>query len=52
MHEKNKNSKKAGKKQFLMRKQQRDPQRDRLDILDVCFDKDGGLVWILESKFQ
>ena len=52
MHENNKNSKKVGKKQFLIRKQLRDSQWDRLVILDVCFDKDGGLFWILGSKFQ
>ena len=52
MHENDKNSKKVGKKQFLIRKQQRDPQWDRLVILDACFDKDGGLVRILGSKFQ
>ena len=47
MQENNKNSKKVGKMQFLTRKQQRDPQWDRLVILDACFDKDEGLVWIL-----
>ena len=47
MKENDKNRKQIGKKQFLMRKQQRDPQRDQLVFLDVCFDKDGGLVWIL-----
>ena len=52
MQENDKNRKKIGKKQFLVRKKQRDPQRDRLVILDVCFDKDGGLVWILGSKSQ
>ena len=52
MHENDKNSKKVGKKQFLIRKQQRDPQWDELVILYACFDKDEGLVWILGSKFQ
>ena len=52
MQENNKNSKKIGKKQFLIRKQQIDPQRDQLVILDVWFDKDRGLVWILGSKSQ
>ena len=52
MQENDKNSKKIGKKQFSIRKQQRDPQQDRLVILDVCFDKDEGLFWILGSKFQ
>ena len=51
MQENDKNSKKNGKKQFLKRKYYRDPQWDRLVILDACFDKDGGLVWILGSKF-
>ena len=51
MHENDKNSKKVGKKQILIGKQQRDPQWDRLVILDACFDKDEGLVWILRSKF-
>ena len=44
MHKNDKNSKKFGKKQFLIRKYQRHPQRDRLVILDACFDKDIGLV--------
>ena len=52
MLENDKNSKKVGKKQFLIRKQQRDPKWDRLVILDACFNKDGGLVWILGSKSQ
>ena len=52
MQENNKNSKKIGKNQFLIKKQQKDPQRNRLVILDECFDKDGGLVWILGSKSQ
>ena len=39
--------KKIGKKEFLARKKERDPQRDRLVIVDACLDKDGGLVWIL-----
>ena len=52
IQENDKNSKKIGKKEFLIRKQQRDPQWDRLVILDACFDKDGGLVWILGSKSQ
>ena len=52
MHENDKNSEKVGKKQFLIRKYQRDPQRDQLVILNVCFDKDVGLVWILGSKSQ
>ena len=52
MHENDKNSKKVGKKKSLTRKQQRDPQWDRLVILYSCFDKDIGLVWILGSKSQ
>ena len=52
IQENEKNSKKIGKKEFLIRKQWRDPQWDRLVILDACFDKDGGLVWILGSKSQ
>ena len=52
VQENDKNSKKISKKQFLIRKQQRDPQCDQLVILDACFDKDGGLVWILGSKSQ
>ena len=52
MNENNKNNKKVGKKRFLIRKQQRDPQWDRLVILDACFDKDGDLVWILGSTSQ
>ena len=50
MKESDKNSKKIGKKPFLIRKQQRDPQWDELVILYACFDKDVGLVWILGSK--
>ena len=42
MHENDKNSKKVGKKQSLTKKQQRDPQGDRLVILYACFDKDIG----------
>ena len=52
MNENDKNSKKVGKKQFLIRKQQRDPQQDELVVLYACFDKDAGLVWILGSKSQ
>ena len=52
MQENDKNDKKIDKYTFVNKKQQRDPQRDRLVILDVCFDKDGGLVWILGSKSQ
>ena len=50
MQENDKNSKKVGKKQFLTRKLQRDPQWDRLVILYACLDKDVGLVWIFGSK--
>ena len=35
IQENDKNSKKIGKKEFLIRKQQRDPQWDRLVILDA-----------------
>ena len=52
MHENDKTSTKVGKKQLLIRKYQRDPQRDLLVILYACFEKDVGLVWILGSKFQ
>ena len=52
MNENDKNSKKIGKKQFLIRKLQRDPQWDQLVILYACFDKDVGLVWILGFKSQ
>ena len=52
MLENDKNSKKVGKKQFLIRKQQRDPQWVQLVILYACFDKDVGLVQILGSKSQ
>ena len=52
MHENDKNSKKVGKKQFLIRKYQRDPQWDQLVILYACFQKEVGLVRILESKSQ
>ena len=52
MHKNDRNSKKVSKKQFLIRKQQRDPQWDELVILYACFDKDVGLVWILGSKSQ
>ena len=44
MHENDKNSKKVGKKQFLIRKYSRDPQRDQLVILYACFENDVGLV--------
>ena len=44
MHENYKNSKKFGKKQFLIRKYHRHPQQDRLVILDACFEKDIGLA--------
>ena len=50
MDENDKNSKKVGKKQFLIRKCQRDPQRDQLVILYACFEKDVGLVWIFGFK--
>ena len=50
MHENDKNSKKVGKKQFLIRKYSRNPQRDQLVILYACFEKDVGLVWILGFK--
>ena len=47
MHENDNSSKKVDKKQFLIRKLQRDSQWDQLVILYACFDKDVGLVWIL-----
>ena len=52
MHENDKNSEKVVKKQFLIRKYQRNPQREQLLILYACFEKDVGLVWILGSKSQ
>ena len=52
MHENDKNSEKVVKKQFFIRKYQRDPQWDQLVILYACFKKDVGLVWILGSKSQ
>ena len=52
MHENDKNCKNVGKMQFLIRKQQRDPQWDELVILYAYFDKDVGLVWSLGSKSQ
>ena len=45
-----KNCKNIGKNEFLIRKQQRDPQTGRVITVDACFDKDPGQVQIFGSK--
>ena len=45
-----KNCKNIGKNEFLMRKQQRDPQTGRVITLDPCFGKDAGQVQSVGSK--
>ena len=36
--------------QFLIRKQWRDPRRNRVTTLDAYIDKDLGLVWFLDPN--
>ena len=33
---------------FIIRKWQRDPRTNWVTSLDACFDKDVGLIWILD----
>ena len=51
MQKNEKNIKKIGKNAFLIRKQQRYPQRDQVITLNACFDQNISLVWILGSKY-
>ena len=50
MQENKKILKKLIKIQFLIIEQYRYPQRDRIIILNACFDQDVNLVWNLGSK--
>ena len=42
--------KKLVKVQFLIRKEYRDPQMNRVVTLNACFDKEVYFTWILGSK--